>query len=245
MRVAEVCASIKLDFTLPRFSRTKQAAKDRDTLLAAAGTLRQWLDSRYQRRVESSNPDVVTRQRRFGTSDYIFAVNDRREAGTYVGNYGLVMEDGLPTTTTIQLRRSTGFVYDLVEGQATSTMAADGALKIPVALGPCEGKILLVTERPIQAVNVTAPSDAMRGESVTVEIAVTDGNQAIDAVVPLSVHIFDPAGREAEFTGFYGAAAGVQSVNLDLAPNDRPGIWTIKAKELASGKSASAYVRVR
>ncbi|HJN09470.1 MAG TPA: LamG-like jellyroll fold domain-containing protein [Pirellulaceae bacterium] len=242
---AEVCPAIKPDFILARFSRTKKAFEDRASLLNAAGELRQWLDSRYSRTVDSSNRDVVTRRRRFGTTDYIFAVNDCREPGTYVGGYGMVMEDGLPSETTIRLKRESGFVYDLLKGRALSAKVMDNAMIVPLQLGSCEGQILMVTDRPIQEVKITAPKEVTQGERINIDIAVTDGNQVVDAVVPIEVRIADPEGSEAEFTGHYGAKAGRQSITFDVAPNDRPGVWAINVRELASGKSTAAYVRVR
>jgi hypothetical protein len=242
---AEVCPAIKLDMILPRFARSKQALEDRDRLLKAAKSLRLTLASGYQRTVDSSNPDVVTRRRRIGSTDYIFAVNDHREAGTYVGDYGLVMEDGLPSTTTVRVERGTGFVYDLVSGRELAADSSGGALLVPLRLGPCEGRILMVTDRPIRQVDVSAPKEAARGERVNIGIVVNDGDKAIDAVIPIEVRIVDPEGAEAEFSGYYGAKGGQQAIPFDIASNDRAGVWTINVRELASGKSSACYMRVR
>ena len=241
---AEVCPAIKPDFVLPRFSRTKKADVDRARLLAAAKELRDWLDERYSRKLDSTNPNVVTRRRSFGNTDYVFAVNDNREFGSYVGGYGLVMEDGIPSTTTIHLNRAGGHVYDLVARHEVKASNKDGRLSIPLELGPCDGRLLMVTERPIRAVDVGAPKTARRGDRVTVNIAVTDGDKQLDAVVPVQVRISDPEGIEAEFSGYYAAIEGALTINYDFAPNDRAGIWEIRAKELATGKSAAAYIRV-
>ncbi len=138
----EICPAIKSDFVIPRFSRTKQADEDRAALQEAAVKLRTWLDPQYSRAVDSSNPDVVTRRRTFGTTDYVFAVNDDREFGTYVGGYGLVMDDGLPSTTSISIGRDSGYVYDLVGGRALETKVENGSLQIPLQLGPCQGRVL-------------------------------------------------------------------------------------------------------
>ena len=241
----EVCPAIDPDFVLPRVSRNKQASEDRARLLDAAGELRQWLDPRYSRAIDSSTPDVVVRRRRFGTTDYLFAVNDRRESGTYVGGYGRVMEDGLPSETTLRLKRDSGFIYDLLQSQAVSAEVLNDTMLIPLQLGPCEGRILMVTEHAIQQVQITAPQEATLGERINIDIAVTDGRQVVDAVIPMEVRIVDPEGSPVEFSGHYGAKAGRQSITLDVAANDRPGVWAINVRELASGKSGAAYVRVR
>ncbi len=241
----KTCPAIKPDFVLSRFSRTKQADKDRAAIQAAAKELRTWLDPKYSRAVDSSNPDVVTRRRTFGTTDYVFAVNDHREFGTYVGEYGMVMEDGLPSTTNIRVARKKGFVYDLVGGRELPTDAEDGSLQVPLQLGPCQGRVLMVTQRPIRDIAIKAPSTATPAESIRIAIAVTDGDRRIDAIIPVEVEIVDPEGRTAEFSGSYAATNGLLTVPFDFAVNDRPGVWEIRAKELASGKSAFAYVRLK
>ena len=241
---AEVCPAIKPDFVLPRFNRTKKADVDRARLLAAAKELRAWLDERYSRKLDSTNPNVVTRRRSFGNTDYVFAVNDNREFGSYVGGYGLVMEDGIPSATNIHLNRAGGHVYDLVARHEVKASIKGGRLSIPLQLGPCDGRVLMVTDRPIRAVNVDAPKTARRSERVTINIAVTDGEKQLDAAMPVEVRISDPEGMEAEFSGYYAAVKGALTINYDFAPNDRAGIWEIRATELATGKSAAAYIRV-
>jgi len=56
----------------------------------------------------------------------------------------------------------------------------------------------------------------------------------------MRVDVQDPTGQEAELSGYYGAKDGVVSLHLDLATNDTPGVWTLRARELASGKTAEA-----
>lgn len=240
----EVCPAIKLDMSLARFNRTNRADTDRKQLQATAKQLRDWLDARYARRIDSSNPDVVIRRRQFGTTDYVFAVNDHREFGSYVGGYGLVMEDGLPSDTNIQLTGHRGHVYDLMARRELSAQNTDDGITLPLKLGPCEGRVLMVTERPIREVVVNAPASANRGQQVSVAIAITDGTSPLDAVVPMKVRIVDPEGIESEFTGYYGAVAGQLTIPIDFARNDRLGVWEIRATELASGKATAGYVRL-
>jgi hypothetical protein len=242
---AEVCPAIKPDLIIPRFARTKKADKDRAALQEAAVKLRTWLDPQYSRLVDSSNPDVVTRRRMFGTTDYVFAVNDAREFGTYVGGYGMVMEDGLPSTTSISLGRDSGFVYDLVNGRALETKVENGTLQFPLQLGPCQGRVLMVTDRPIRAISIHAPQTATLSDSVRIGIEVTDGDRPIDAIIPVNVEIIDPDGRTAEFSGSYAAKEGQLTIQFDFAPNDRLGVWEIRVKELATGRPASAYMRLK
>ncbi|HRX82485.1 MAG TPA: hypothetical protein P5307_25640, partial [Pirellulaceae bacterium] len=132
----------------------------------------------------------------------------------------------------------------LLAHRELSIEATDSGLRLPLDLGPCEGRVFMVTDRPIRDVIVNVPETAALGQQITVEIAVTDGESPIDAVVPVEVRIADPEGVEAEMTGYYGAAGGRLTIPFDFAPNDRTGVWEIRAKELASGREAAGYVRL-
>ncbi len=78
-----------------------------------------------------------------------------------------------------------------------------------------------------------------------IKIAVVDSdNRPMDAVVPLEIDIQDPDGRSAEPGGYYGARDGSVTIPITPAPNDVSGVWTIKARELASGIIARAYFRL-
>jgi hypothetical protein len=240
-----LCPAIKADIVIQSYNRTRKADEDRAALVAKAGELRKALDKRYRRYSDSTNADVVARCRAFGKTDYLFAVNDKREFGSYVGQHGLVMEDGVPSETTLSLARKSGFVYDLIAGQPVSVTVSRSQLRIPAALGPCEGRVFMVTDRAIAGVKIESSAAAKLGESATVKIAIVDkAGRPLDAVVPLRVDIRDAAGRDAERTGYYGAKDGRLELKLDLAANDQPGMWQVRARELASGQEASRYVRV-
>ena len=240
-----LCPAVKADVTIASVARTRKAKEDRDALLAKASQLRQALDKRYVRYCDSSSPDVVTRCRAYGKADYLFAVNDRREFGDYVGQHGLVMENGLPADATLTLKRKRGAVYDLTEGRELEAETRKGRLQIRRSFGPCEGCVLLVTDEKIEGVRIQAAEAAKRGEALAVQARVVDAKgRPVDAVVPVSVEVLDPSGAAAEWSGYYGAKDGQLALTLDLAPNDRTGLWQLRVKELASGRAAAAYFRV-
>ncbi|MBX3451236.1 MAG: hypothetical protein KF777_16840 [Planctomycetaceae bacterium] len=237
--------AIKPDIVIPRFTRTRKAADDKATLLANAAKLRVALDQRYSRVVETGNAEIIPRRRVFETSDYVFLVNDHREAGTYVGQHGLVQEVGLPSVGTVHLRRDAGHVYDLRRARSIPATSDGGILKWPVNLEPGGGEIYLVASRPIEQVQIDAADVVRRGGMLPVTVRVTsqDG-EVVDAVIPVEVEIQDAHGRMAEFSGFYGAAGGELKLNLQIAANDVPGAWTISVREGATGRESRHDFRV-
>lgn len=89
-------------------------------------------------------------------------------------------------------------------------------------------------------------ADVARGASWPGRIAVTDSaGRPIDAVIPLHIEIRDSDGRAAEGSGHYGAAHGELTLKLDIATNDKAGVWEVRVRELASGMQTTKYIRVR
>lgn len=219
---------------------------DKDQIIACSQKLRQELGDVCLPFAEADTADAVLRVRSFGSSDYLFAFNDKRTYGDYVGQYRKVMEQGLPLRAQIRVNRPRGTVYDLLAGKAVTVTAADGALAFPADFGPGEGRLYLVTERPLARVQVAVPAEIARGQRGLVDITVLDAaGQPADAVVPLHIQGSDPDGQPLEIVGWYAAAAGKLSVPIDVARNDAAGTWKVQVRELASGLEASAVFTVR
>jgi uncharacterized protein YfaS (alpha-2-macroglobulin family) len=64
-------------------------------------------------------------------------------------------------------------------------------------------------------------------------------------VWPLQIEILDPQNRAAEYSGWYGAKNGEESVSVPLAQNDAKGAWTIRVRDGASGTVAQKTVRIQ
>ncbi|MEO6785055.1 MAG: hypothetical protein ABI318_02890, partial [Chthoniobacteraceae bacterium] len=237
--------AIRTDIRIARIARTKKGDADQSAILANAAKLRAALDARYIRPTDCTNPEIVTRLRTAGDSDYVFVVNDRREFGTYVGQHGVVMENGLPSTGDISLRRAGGHVYDLVAGREVSASVHGDRLHWSVNLAPCDGRVFLITPQPIAAVVLTAPEVASRGGKLDVSVTIADAaGKPVPAVAPVWIEITDPAGRVAEFSGHYGARDGRLDLHLEPAANDAPGVWEVRVTELASGRTARHFFRL-
>ena len=242
----DLCPAIRADYVLKIRRRTEKADADKAALQAQAEELRQWLKSCYSWPVDSSEPDVVLRRRVAGEAEYIFAINDRRTYGDYVGHHGRVMETGLPCSATVRLRRQGGVVYDLVaRRQVVATCGPEG-LRWEVQLGPGEGKVFLVCPREIGGLQLANTPEAPVGGRVCIDVRVVDREgRDFPAVVPIYLGIIDPAGKESEGTGFYPACQGKLSARYEVAPNDLAGKWTIRVQELASGQELVGHFVVR
>ena len=241
-----LCPALVPDIIIPSMRREdKKAQENKAALQEASRKLREQLTPFYKAPFKTSNEDLVARLRKYNSSDYLFVINDKRTYGNYVGQYRKVMEDGVPNEGTVTLMRKQGTVYDLTTSKKVDATIADGAISFATALGAGDGKLYLVTDSPIAKIAVKAPEKATRGTDFAVTFDVLGGNgRNMDAVIPMSITVKDPSGNVGEFSGYHAAIDGKLTLNLNVATNDASGIWTVEAKELASGLTTQAQIQV-
>ncbi|MCB1203500.1 MAG: hypothetical protein KDN18_04510 [Verrucomicrobiae bacterium] len=240
-----LCPALKADLVLRSFRREKKAALDKDKVIALAADLGPRLEALgLLPPLTLDQPEIVIRTRHAGEAAYHFLINDRREFGSYVGQHGLVMENGLSSSGTLTFRENPpAHLYDVLSGQK---LTLDSDKRLSVRLGPCDGRLLMGLPRPIAGVHLVHPDSTRPGESVNVLISVNDSNGSpLPAVIPLLVEIRDPNGRLAEGSGYHATNPdGKLGLDLNLAPNEIPGMWEFTVSELASRSSATTAMRV-
>lgn len=238
-----LCPGLKADFTLPSFKRVKKADADKAKVLEMAQIVGGFA---LPQKAGCDNPEIIVRTRKFGDATYVFVVNDKREFGGYVGQHGLVMENGLPASGVVSLKVDSANVYELTGTQfIVPKRGADGVMSWPVDLGPCDGRIFMVMPKPLLGLKLDVPENAVAGNSAKIAVGITTTQDTpTKAVIPVRVDIRDASGKAAEGSGFYAAENGIVELSLDLAPNEDPGIWEVRVKELASGMEARKWLRV-
>lgn len=240
-----LCPAIQPDIRLPVVVRVNDPARDKSHWLKIAEDLSRQLSGKYERAVSVDNPEIVPHRRKAGETDYLFLVNDAREAGEYVGQYGRVHESGRPSKGKVRIRTSATAVYDPVEHRSVAFHREGQDLVVPVELGPGTGRLLMFTPRPIESLELLGPEEISRGALWEGKLKLTDAaGQTLQAVLPVQLEILDPDGRLAEWSGFYGAVNGQLDLKLDIAKNDRKGIWEIRVHDLAGGLRFARFFRV-
>lgn len=236
-----LCPGLKADFTIQSFKREKKAAEDKAKVLELAKSF-----SALPQKVSCDNPEIITRLRKFGEATYVFVINDKREYGSYVGQHGLVMENGLPASGVVSLKAESANVYELTGTQfIVPKRGDDGSMSWKVDLGPGDGKIFLVLPKPLLGLKLEVPESATAGQKAAVKLQITStADSPLKAVIPVKVDIRDANGVLTEGSGFYAAENGVLDLTLDLAPNDDAGTWEVRMKELASGMEVVRWMKV-
>jgi concanavalin A-like lectin/glucanase superfamily protein len=238
-----LCPALKADFMLPSFKRVKKGDADKAKVLEMAKKVEGFA---LPQEAMCDNPEIIVRTRKFGDATYVFVVNDKREFGNYVGQHGLVMENGVPSSGVVSLKAEAANVYELTGTQFIVPKRGEGGVvSWPVDLGPCDGRIFMVMPKPLLGLKLEVPEKAVMGNTAKVVVSITTTQEApTKAVIPLRIDIRDANGKAAEGSGFYAAENGIVELKLDLAPNEDPGTWEVRVRELASGMEARKWMRV-
>ncbi|MDB6005977.1 MAG: hypothetical protein JWR15_2964 [Prosthecobacter sp.] len=238
-----LCPALKADFILPSFKRVKKGDVDKAKVLEMAKTVGGF---GLPQQAMCDNPEMIVRTRKFGDATYVFVVNDKREFGNYVGQHGLVMENGVHSSGVVSLKAEAANVYELTGTQFIVPKRGEGGVvSWPVDLGPCDGRIFMVLPKPLLGLKLEVPENAVMGNAAKIVVNITTTQEApTKAVIPVRVDVRDASGKAAEGSGFYAAENGIVELKLDIAPNEEPGTWEVRVRELASGMEARKWMRV-
>ena len=141
-----------------------------------------------------------------------------------------------------------GQVVDIYAGQVLTPTAADGGkLMVKVTTRKFGGTVLAFLPKIIDAVEIIGGDKVRRGEYLDFRISVVDASKkSLTGVQPLEVTLKQPDGTiEHEVTGYEATDAGVYKMSFKAAMNHPAGTWTLKAKELMTGKCASFSFEVK
>ena len=226
--------------------RGTMRAKARMTALAAE--LRKNLASRYTPAVDSSSSEIVTYSRRWNDTRYVFAINDHRTFGDYVGPWGLTMEKGLPFKGEVSMQDdgSVKAVYELSRGGEVPFTREGGRVKVPVSYETNDGRLFAFLETRIASVKVDAPRQVRRGGVVTVTLSALDeGGQPVKALLPAEIRLFAADGRELDGAGWVCLQGGICTIDIQTNLDDADGGYRLVCRDRASGMTVERTIAVR
>ena len=217
----------------------RHTEKSKADMLSAADALRRTLKERYayEPKADSSSPEIVTYSRAWRGTPYVFALNDRRTFGDYVGQWGLTMEKGLPFSGNVTLTdpdSKIGAVYELSRGgEVPFKRLADGRVEVPLSYETNDGRLLMFLKHRIANVDVAC---CRRGDDVCVTMTVRDETGVpVPARLPVEIRVFDSAGQELDGAGYACAEDGICKLVVRTNLNDPPGGYRVVCRDRASG----------
>jgi hypothetical protein len=161
---------------------------------------------------DTDTPSIFTWTRSCGSADYVFAINDKRTFGPYMGAWKRICDKGEPNAGTVTVNRTAGAVYDLVRHVPVPFSVKDGKTRIKVEYTTNDGRVLMIAAAPLKPLAVRR--DAGR-------LIVTSPDR--DVMIPVKVE----AGEV-----FYGVVAnGRYETSVDASKD-------IRVVNLATGEAS-------
>ena len=228
--------------------KTRNATVRAKKIMQAAGDeIREKLAAKgYRPAADSSSPEIVVYSRRWCDVPYLFAINDARTFGDYVGQWGRVMEKGVPEEGWVSVSDAEGTiaaVYELSRGTKCRFSREGSTVKVPVSFDTNDGRMFVFLPAPIADVKVDAPSAVGRGGTFGVAVTVADAKgSAVPALLPVEIRLYDSAGREIDGGGYACAEGGVAKVSFVTNLDDADGPYRLVCKDRASGISVERAV---
>ncbi len=138
---------------------------------------------------DTDTPSIFTWTRSCGSADYVFAINDNRTFGLYMGPWKRLCDKGAPNAGTVVVDRPAGAVYDLVRHVPVPFSAEGGKTRIRVKYETNDGRLFMVAAAPLKPLAVSRDGG---------RLVVT--SQDCDVMIPIQVKV-------GEGRAFYGVVA--------------------------------------
>ena len=230
-------------------ARTRKGTmRAKATMVAQANDLRKRLASRFTPEADSSSPEIVTYSRRWNDTRYVFAINDHRTFGDYVGPWGLTMEKGLPYEGEVSLADGAGAVkavYELSRGGEVQFVREGGRVKVPVKYTTNDGRLFAFLTKRIASVKVDAPAVVRTCGTLRVTFSALDEDgRPVEALLPAEIRLYDAAGREIDGAGWVCLQGGTCTVDFLTNLNDAQGDYRLVCRDRASGLAVERRIKV-
>jgi hypothetical protein len=193
----------------------------------------------YRPQSDSSSSEIVVYNRKWKDVSYLFAINDKRTFGDYVGQWGKIMEKGLPFKGEVFLRggaAKTAAVYELSRGGKAEFSKCGDDVAVKLDYDTNDGRLLAFLPEEIAKVRIDAPVEVAPGGDLTFEFKVFGrSGKPVAAVLPVEVRLYDSSSREIDGAGFAAAEGGVCRMTVPLNFDDAPGEYRLVCRDRASG----------
>lgn len=219
------------------------------SMVEAADGLRRMLAAKYGYRpsADRSSAEIAVYSRAWKDTPYLFAVNDNRTFGDYVGQWGLTMDKGLPYEGSVSLEdgeKRFGAVYELSRGGELQFEREGDRINVPLKFDTNDGRMLVFLPCRIAGIDVEAPESVRAGEPLCVKMIVKDtSGNPVQALLPVEIRIRDASGRELDGAGFACARDGVCELSVGTNLNDPPGSYSVTFRDRSSGATVRRSVR--
>ena len=200
----------------------------------------------------SADPEFLTFPRKWGSTDYLFVINDMRAYGGNFGAWRQVMEKGLPHRGDVLVRRKAGAVYELSRGGKVGFTKTHDGVRCTLDFTTNDGRILMFLDSPIASVALVTPRSAALGDKLKVRVEIRDASvvspgvsgRPVPALLPVSFQLRRPDGKALPVVHDC-AKDGVLEREFLIPLNEQSGEWTLVVRDRASGLKAQGKFTVK
>jgi len=200
----------------------------------------------------STASDVMIREGRLPHTRLLFVVNTRLVAGPLFGHYPKSLEKGEPVNTRISIFRSPEVHgYDLLDSRPLPVRQTPGSIEFDASLPPCGGRVYAFYSNRVGPLAVQAQPSCEAGSEVEAAVQLrNDQGQAFNGCVPIRFDLVRPDGEVSDLSHYDFIQDGIWrfkwTIPVATASSAAAvhGVWTVKARELVSGQTAQAAIRV-
>jgi len=182
-------------------------------------------------------------------ANYVAVVNNLRTLGPMYGHFGKIREKGVPQTAQVGFDPALGDVaYDLVRHEQIAFGVQDGRAELTLDVPAAGGRLLMLLDRPVASLRVTAQAGDARWEDQTgreVHVAATlldAEGRPVEGLVPATITIVRPDGGRSDYSRHTVFRSGQLNHRFPVAVNAPHGKWRITVLERATGKTQEAVL---
>ena len=221
--------------------RESDPAANKAAFQRLGADLRKALEPHFKPYVTTGNQDLVVRVRSYKEADYLFVINDKRGRGEYVGNWGKVLELGLPNSGNIYVGRNMNYGYNLVSGEEVIVANLKSGSGVGCSFESSGGCLIMLLQDRINQVTVNVSPVAKGAFKAEIQV-LNEAGKPVQALLPLEIALRGADDKALEGSGYYCAVDGVLNLEFRIAANEPAGNLKLLVRDVASGKTAIGTV---
>ena len=217
--------------TRPVVQKLTAYAKSHPLMLAKSSTIKlpgaapfdaAALSKKYPPEIETPDPMVHAEPLTAGAQRYVMVYNH---------------QDKNVDASVLIRQPQTTVAYDVFSHAFIKVASQNGASVMKVRLGAYDGRLLALCPAALPDIKVEV-RDGTCGSDISAQILA--GLPSKNGVVPVEVAVLDPRGSKTDYGGSFAVTGGRSTYVIASGENEQTGRWTVSAKDLITGKIASA-----
>jgi hypothetical protein len=187
--------------------------------------------------VITNTEDIIWNIMEHKGARYLVVVNNKREFGRYVGQWGKVKDKGIAQKAEFMVKKEMAeVVIDITASEVVNLQGDGNWNRFAFDLGPTEGRIFMFLDDTPGKFSASAKKgNILQGDTVEIMLYVEGEKGRLKGGIPFSYNVSKPSGTMFDFTGNGLIENGNYMLSFVIPVNAETGIWKVNVKEFATG----------